>query len=119
KELNANDPFRIEATRTLLEKLHTIGLIPTKENLELVDKITASRFCRRRLPCIMTRNHMAQHLPAAAKFVEQGHIRIGPDIVSDPAFLVTRNTEDFISWTDNSAIRRQLLEYQDMETEIV
>ncbi|UJR27272.1 hypothetical protein I4U23_008567 [Adineta vaga] len=119
KELDANDPFRIEATRTLLEKLHAIGLVPTRENLELVDKITASRFCRRRLPVIMTRNHMAQHLPGAVKFIEQGHVRIGPDIVSDPAFLVTRNTEDFISWTDNSAIRKQLLEYQDMETEIV
>jgi U3 small nucleolar ribonucleoprotein protein IMP3 len=69
---------------------HTIGLIPTKENLELVDKITASRFCRRRLPVIMTRNRMAQHLPGAVKFIEQGHIRIGPDIVNDPAFLVTR-----------------------------
>lgn len=28
-----------------------------------------------------------------------------------------RNTEDFISWTDNSAIRRQLLDYQDMVRE--
>lgn len=119
KELDANDPFRIEATRTLLEKLHVIGLVPTKENLELVDKITASRFCRRRLPVVMARNRMAQHLPAAVKFIEQGHVRIGPDIVNDPAFLVTRNTEDFISWTDNSAIRKQLLEYQEMETEIV
>jgi len=69
---------------------HTLGLIPTKENLELVDKITASRFCRRRLPVVMTRNRMAQHLPAAVKFIEQGHVRIGPDIVNDPAFLVTR-----------------------------
>lgn len=84
---------------------HTMGLVPTKENLELVDKITASRFCRRRLPVIMARNRMAQHLPAAVKFIEQGHIRIGPDIVNDPAFLVTRlilpfsfqSTKSFIS----------------------
>ena len=68
-----------------------MGLVPTKENLELVDKITASRFCRRRLPVVMTRNRMAQHLQAAVKFIEQGHIRIGPDIVNDPAFLVTRS----------------------------
>jgi U3 small nucleolar ribonucleoprotein protein IMP3 len=38
----------------------------------------------------MTRNRMAQHLPGAVKFIEQGHVRIGPDIISDPAFLVTR-----------------------------
>ena len=33
-------------------------------------------------------------------------------------FFLYRNTEDFISWTDNSAIRRQLLEYQDMVIDI-
>ncbi|CAF0882075.1 unnamed protein product [Didymodactylos carnosus] len=114
KELDSNDPFRAEATN-----MHTMGVIPTKQNLELIDKVNASRFCRRRLPVVMVRNHMAQHLTAAVKFIEQGHVRIGPEIVSDPAFLVTRNTEDFISWTDNSAIRKQLLEYQEMETEII
>lgn len=40
---------------------------------------------------------MAQHLPAAAKFIEQGHIRIGPDIVTDPAFLVTRYKISFFT----------------------
>jgi U3 small nucleolar ribonucleoprotein protein IMP3 len=38
----------------------------------------------------MARNHMAQYLQAAVKFVEQGHVRIGPEIVTDPAFLITR-----------------------------
>jgi hypothetical protein len=36
-----------------LEKLHSMGLIPTKWNLENCDKITASSFCRRRLPVLM------------------------------------------------------------------
>jgi hypothetical protein len=26
----------------------------------------------------------------ATKFVEQGHVRVGPQVVKDPAFLVTR-----------------------------
>ena len=27
----------------------------------------------------------------AVKFIEQGHVRVGPDTITDPAFLVTRS----------------------------
>ncbi|XP_064616488.1 U3 small nucleolar ribonucleoprotein protein IMP3-like [Liolophura sinensis] len=114
KELNVKDPFRSDATSQMLEKLHSMGLIPTKRSLELADKVNASAFCRRRLPVIMVRNHMAENLKAATTFVEQGHVRVGPEAVMDPAFLVTRNMEDFITWTDTSAIRKHVLEYNDL-----
>lgn len=26
----------------------------------------------------------------AVKFVEQGHVRVGPEVITDPAYLVTR-----------------------------
>lgn len=26
----------------------------------------------------------------AVKFIEQGHVRVGPDMITDPAYLVTR-----------------------------
>lgn len=34
------------------------------------------------------------------KYVKHGHVRVGPHVVYDPAFLVTRDQEDFIAWTD-------------------
>uniref|UniRef100_A0A2R5LIH1 U3 small nucleolar ribonucleoprotein protein IMP3 n=1 Tax=Ornithodoros turicata TaxID=34597 RepID=A0A2R5LIH1_9ACAR len=114
KELDQKDPFREKSTRELLEKLHSMGLITTKENLELCDRVTASSFCRRRLPVIMVRNQMAQQLKMATQFVEQGHVRIGPDLVTDPAFLVSRQLEDFVTWVDSSAIRKHVAEYNDM-----
>ncbi len=46
--------------------------------------------------------------------VEQGHVRVGPDVVKDPAFLVTRNMEDFVTWVDTSAIRKKVQEYKDL-----
>lgn len=67
-----------------------MGLIPARDNLEHCDKITASSFCRRRLPVVMVRNHMAQTIKDAVKFIEQGHVRVGVERVTDPAFLVTR-----------------------------
>lgn len=63
-------------------------------------------------------------------------IRVGPDVVTDPAFLVTRyvilscgfslalqltfrtlpslsNMEDFVTWADSSKIRKKILKYND------
>ena len=42
-----------------------------------------------------------------------GHVRVGPDTVRDPAFHVTRAFEDFITWNDQSKVRRQVLRYHD------
>ncbi|RNA22576.1 U3 small nucleolar ribonucleo IMP3 [Brachionus plicatilis] len=114
KELDPKDPFRIESTSMLLEKLHNMGLIPTRESLEMAHKVNASRFCRRRLPCVMIRNKMAQNLQAAVKFVEQGHVRVGPERITDPAYLVNRKLEDYVTWTDTSAIKKQIQDYNGM-----
>lgn len=40
-------------------------------------------------------------------------IRVGPEVVTDPAFLVTRTYEDFITWADSSKIKRHVLKYND------
>jgi U3 small nucleolar ribonucleoprotein protein IMP3 len=88
-----------------------LGVIPTKESLEMASKVSVSRFCRRRLPLVMIRNKMAQTMQAAVKFVEQGHVRVGPELVNDPAYLVTRRLEDYVTWTDVSAIKKQVLDY--------
>ncbi|CAC5372825.1 U3 small nucleolar ribonucleoprotein protein IMP3-like [Mytilus californianus] len=114
KDVDEKDPFRIEATAQLLEKLHCMGLTPTKRSLSLADDVTATSFCRRRLPVVMVRNHMSENLKTATTFIEQGHVRVGPEVVTDPAYLVTRNMEDFITWTDTSAIRKQVLEYNEL-----
>lgn len=114
KELDSRDPFRVEATEQLLEKLYTMGLIVSKKNLTLCEKLTASAFCRRRLPVVMVKLRMAQAVKDAVKYIEQGHVRVGPEVIMDPAFLVTRNMEDFVTWTDTSKIRKHVMEYNDI-----
>ncbi|CAL1527391.1 unnamed protein product [Lymnaea stagnalis] len=114
KEIDQNNPRRIEFTQNLLEKLYNMGLIPTKRSLSLADRVMASSFCRRRLPVLMVRNHMAETLKAATTFIEQGHVRVGPNVIDDPAYLVTRNMEDFVSWKDTSKIKKQVQEYNDI-----
>lgn len=69
--------------------------------------------CRRRLATVLVRLKFAEQLKEAVTYIEQGHIRVGPETVSDAAFLVTRNMEDFITWVDSSKIKRKVLEYND------
>merc|ERR1719273_2712871 len=112
--------------------MYQIGLIPTKWNLELCDNVTASSiclrimktnayylipvfsFCRRRLPVVMVRSKMAENIKTATQLIEQGHVRVGSDVVKDPAFLVTTSLEDFVTWVDTSAIRKHVMEYKEM-----
>lgn len=113
--IDAKHPFRSEVSGLLLEKLYILGLIPTKWDLEHASKISASSFCRRRLPVVMVRNKMSENIKNASQLVEQGHIRLGTEVVKDPAFLITRTMEDFITWADSSKIRQHVLEYNDMQ----
>ena len=36
-----------------------------------------------------------------------------PQTVTDPAFLVTRSMEDYVTWVDTSKIRQKVLKYND------
>ncbi|XP_033213292.1 U3 small nucleolar ribonucleoprotein protein IMP3 [Belonocnema kinseyi] len=111
KELDQEDPFRAEQSALLLEKLYMMGLIPTKWDLSLCQKVNASSFCRRRLPVVMVRSKMCENLKMATQLIEQGHVRVGAEVVKDPAFLVTRNLEDFVTWIDTSAIKKHIMAY--------
>uniref|UniRef100_A0A6N2L302 Uncharacterized protein n=1 Tax=Salix viminalis TaxID=40686 RepID=A0A6N2L302_SALVM len=72
KQMDPRDPFRVEMTDMLLEKL-------------------------RRLSTVLMRLKFAEHLKEAVTYIEQGHLRVGPETVTDPSFLVTRNMEDFVN----------------------
>ncbi|XP_066547824.1 U3 small nucleolar ribonucleoprotein IMP3 [Amia ocellicauda] len=113
RDLNEKDGFRAQSTARLLEKLYGVGLIPTRENLALTEKVTASAFCRRRLPSVLVKLRMAQNLKTAVTFIEQGHVRVGPEIITDPAFLITRSMEDFVTWVDSSKIKQHVMNYNE------
>eukprot|EP00099_Drosophila_melanogaster_P019848 NP_611224.1 uncharacterized protein Dmel_CG4866 [Drosophila melanogaster] len=113
-KLDASEPFKTEATTMLLNKLHAMGVSNDQLTLETAAKISASHFCRRRLPVIMVKLRMSEHLKAATDLIEHGHVRVGPEMIKDPAFLVSRNLEDFVTWVDGSKIKEHVLRYNDM-----
>lgn len=91
-----------------------MAILPTTSKLSAVEHgVTVSAFARRRLPVVMTRLHMAETVQAATIMIEQGHVRVGTDAITDPAYLVTRSMEDFVTWVDGSKIRRNILKYRE------
>lgn len=58
--------------------------------------------------------NMAESIKGAVKLIEQGHVRIGPELIKDPALLVTRTLEDFVTWVDSSKIKKHIMEYNGM-----
>ena len=111
KTLPPEDQYRIEKTQQLLQKLHEMGVISNTTNLESVEKVSVSSFWRRRLPVVMVKLHMAQTIQRAVELVEQGHVKVGVDTITDPAFHVNRSMEDHITWVKTSKIRQKVLEY--------
>ena len=110
--LSASDPFRARQESMMLNKLYDMGLLDTGAKMsDIMERLNVSAFCRRRLPVVMVRLHMSESVSQAVKYVEQGHVRVGPDTITDPAFLVTRSMEDFVTWVDTSKIRRAIANY--------
>jgi len=98
----------------ILSKLYDAGILNSTAKLsDIENKLTVSAFCRRRLAVIMCMSRMAESVSAAVKFIEQGHVRVGPDTIQDPAYLVSRHMEDFVTWTDSSALKRTVMRYND------
>mmetsp|Transcript_9438 Transcript_9438/g.31011 ORF Transcript_9438/g.31011 Transcript_9438/m.31011 type:complete len:183 (-) Transcript_9438:33-581(-) len=113
KKLDSKDQTRIDLTDQLLEKLYNMGVIQRQKSLQEVEKLSTSAFCRRRLSVVMVRLKMSENLREACTFIEQGHVRVGPETVVDPAYSVTRNLEDFVTWVDTSKIKRKVMKYND------
>ncbi|KAF2876640.1 hypothetical protein BDV95DRAFT_602610 [Massariosphaeria phaeospora] len=116
-DLDPSDEFRRKQEDLVLEKLFSLGVLGSggagRGKLSDVEKITVSAFARRRLPVVMNRLHMVDHVPAAVGIIEQGHVRVGTEVVTDPAYLVSRNMEDFVTWVDSSKIKRNIMKYRD------
>lgn len=113
KRLPADNELRVRVTQELLEKLESMGIIDVASSLTKAESVPASAFARRRLPVVMVRMKMAETVSSATTMVKHGHIRVGPEVITDPAYLVTRPMEDFVTWVDTSKIKRTVMRYND------
>ena len=112
RKMPASDLDRIRMSEAMLEKLHQMSLIPAGKLLDECEKVTVSHFCRRRLAVVLVNNKFSERAQDAVKLVEQGHVSVGPDVVSNPATHVTREMEDNLKWSQGSKIKKHTMKYQ-------
>jgi len=111
KALKSSDQYRIAQSEALVSRLFEMGVITSRQGLSSAEKVNVSAFCRRRLPVIMQKLKMAETVKEAVMFIEQGHVRVGVDTITDPAFHVTRTMEDHVTWVKGSSIRKKVQKY--------
>ncbi|THC91862.1 hypothetical protein EYZ11_008684 [Aspergillus tanneri] len=117
-QLDPSDPVRKKIESEMLDKLWRMGILKQSREqgagLSRVEReVTVSAFCRRRLGVVMARSGMVENVKTAVTFIEQGHVRVGTEVVTDPAYMVTRNMEDYVTWVDSSKIKRNIMRYRD------
>lgn len=111
KTMSDNNTYRIMKTEQLLNKLYDMGVISSKKSLIVVEKLAVAAFCRRRLAVVIKQLKMAETMADAVSMIEQGHILVGIDTVTDPSFHVDRSMEDHITWVKDSKIRAKVMKY--------
>ncbi|KAM9949105.1 hypothetical protein ACTFIY_005554 [Dictyostelium cf. discoideum] len=109
-DLSDQDPVKQKLLSDLSEKLYNMGVIDLKQPSELV-KVNASSFCRRRAVVMLVKKKFAEHLTQAFGLLSHGHVRIGPETIQDPALIITRKSEDLLTWVDNSTMKKKVQEY--------
>jgi U3 small nucleolar ribonucleoprotein protein IMP3 len=112
KSLKQSDSYRMAQTEQLVDRLYNMAVINGRQGLAMADKVTVSAFCRRRLAVVVHKLKMAESVKEAVMFIEQGHVRVGIDTVTDPAFHVKRGLEDHVTWVKTSSNRKKILNYQ-------
>lgn len=119
RKLPIQDEFRKNVSELLLKKLYHMGIISSYTSLEIVKDLSASAFCRRRLAVVLVQLKFCPNLKDSVKLIEQGHIRIGPNIITNPAYHVSREMEDHITWAEGSKVKSIMKkfnnEYDDFE----
>ncbi|EZG70626.1 U3 small nucleolar ribonucleoprotein IMP3 [Gregarina niphandrodes] len=113
RTLPSESEVRQKIGKSLLDKLYRLGIINDVSSLEVVENFGVSYLCRRRITWILKKIKMAQHTQHAIDLVQHGHIKIGNDVVKDPAMLVTRQMEDLITWADGSKYKKHISEFHD------
>lgn len=111
--LSYDSDIKTKVAKELLTFLHGLGVVEGTVSLEGCEKISVSAFCKRRLPHVLIKLKMAKHMNHAISLIEHGHIRIGMDLVTDPARLVTRDMEDLVTWSEGSKYKRAIQEFKD------
>jgi len=110
RQMNPDDRVRIDLTKQFVDKVYKLGIIETPQ-LSECENIKVTSICKRRLPVVLVNLKFCERIREADQLVRQGHVRIGPDVITNPSTIVSKEMEDFIGWTKGSKIQEHIKKY--------
>ncbi|RLE82237.1 MAG: 30S ribosomal protein S4 [Thermoprotei archaeon] len=94
--------------RILVERLHRLGLLPSKEaTVDDILSLTVEHVLRRRLQTIVFEKGLATSIYHARQLITHGHIAVNGRRVRSPGYFVTREEEDKIGFYTSSPYAKQ------------
>jgi len=90
--------------KQLLDKLIKLGLIGKDAKLEDVLGLETKSILDRRLQSMVLKKGLANSVKQARQFITHGHILIGDKKISAPSYLVLKNEEDKIKFSQSSTL---------------
>ncbi len=92
----------------LLKRLYNLGILPENSTLEDVLSMNVEHILNRRLQTIVYLQGLAMTPKQARQLVVHGHIAIDGRKVTIPSYLVRRNEEEKISYSQKSPLNNEL-----------
>ena len=112
RQMDPDDKVRISITKQFVDRLFNLGII-NSPTLQECEKVTVSHVCRRRFSAVLVHLNFCQKISDADRYIRQGHVRIGPNVITNPAMLVSTDMEDYIGWAHGSKIQAHVQEYNE------
>jgi len=92
----------------LLTKLKSLGLLSEKGDLDDVLGITIKDLLDRRLQTIVFKKGLAKTMKQARQFIVHGHIVVGDKKITSPNFLVRKEEEKIIDFSQSSELSDEM-----------
>ncbi len=102
--LGRQDEMAERQKRMLLERLRRLSLADENTVLDDILSLTVRDVLERRLQTLVYRKGLAHTIKQARQFIVHGHISVGGRKVTAPSYLVLRDEEDTITFTEGSPV---------------
>jgi small subunit ribosomal protein S4 len=93
--------------KQLLNRLHRLGILPKESELDDVLDLSLEDILERRLQTIVFQKGLSQSIQQARQLIAHGHIAINGRKVSTPSYLVLKEEEEKLSYSQKSPLKDQ------------
>jgi small subunit ribosomal protein S4 len=93
---------RAESERSLVSKLHRMGMVGEGANLEEILTLSVEDLLERRLQTMVWRRELAKSLYQSRQMITHGHIAINGQKITAPSYHVTTEDERTLGYSANS-----------------